>query len=340
MIDKNDPRLTAYLLDELNSEEVSLLEAELCESPDARLHLEGLRLTIERMHHAFNGTDSVGPTMTDSQMQQVDVASCVNEEWKNRIVADDYTGRIGWRDFTIAALALYAVGLSLFSFRNPVSIASSRNAGGVQATALQPETATAGDIVDGATRLKTRVDVTGDSSARLEPFASEGQRFDDMDSAAPISNPVPRSAVLASQPSVDLDGSARDVLGVEALPNRIPESRYGEGLERGESESRRNRFQFGGRPSSPLPSQSQHALNYSQSDDYIVDQRYLSLADPQSDEMSRQLDSSLGGLDAPAPDPARTYLTWPKWPWPKLIWERRRYDCSCRPTQQQANPQV
>ncbi len=125
MIDKNDPRLTAYLLDELSPQEVSVVEAALQESPELQSHLDDLRFMTVRMNQTFKAADNHELTMTDSQLQQLDAAANSNEPSNSQVATEDYSAPSQWRNLALAALILYAVGLSLFAFRKPVITASS-----------------------------------------------------------------------------------------------------------------------------------------------------------------------------------------------------------------------
>ena len=120
MIDKNDPRLTAYLLGELSRREVETIEAAIDDSPELREHIVALQNTIDILNRACD-VDFEEETLSDQQLQQLTVASAGHVALKN----DTDTGiaaRIRWRNFVIAALILYAVGISVFAFRQPTPV--------------------------------------------------------------------------------------------------------------------------------------------------------------------------------------------------------------------------
>ena len=116
MIDKNDPRLTAFLLDELDDDTAAVVQAALDASPELQEHVNGLQSTIGVLQGAL-GDLSVGdaPAMTDEQLKQIHDQA--NEQ--RPVVAREKDDRVIWRNLAIAALVLYAVGISIFAFRKP-----------------------------------------------------------------------------------------------------------------------------------------------------------------------------------------------------------------------------
>lgn len=132
MIDKNDPRLTAYLLDELEPQEVAAVEAAIAASPELQEHVEGLRGTIGVLHRAFGAPDSDETTMSESQLNKIEAAASgqvvAGDSAVKKSLVDvggkDIATRIRWRNFAIAALVLYAVGLSAFAFQKPSTMSA------------------------------------------------------------------------------------------------------------------------------------------------------------------------------------------------------------------------
>ena len=134
MIDKNDPRLTAYLFDELDAEDVAQIESAIRESDDLREHVEALRETIGVLHRAAaTAPDSESLSLTASQIDSIESAAVgVQGETQSESVSKhsdgtafpslettDSPSRFRWQNFAIAALVLYVVGISLFTLRGP-----------------------------------------------------------------------------------------------------------------------------------------------------------------------------------------------------------------------------
>ena len=111
MIDKNDPRLTAYLLDELDDESAGEVQAAIEASPELREHVDGLRSTIGTLQNSLQNTlaSSGDAVLSSGQLAQIDqAASTVSVA--NTNAAGDTDSRSRWRIAALAALVLYAVG--------------------------------------------------------------------------------------------------------------------------------------------------------------------------------------------------------------------------------------
>lgn len=129
MIDQNDPRLTAYLLGELDAEQTAEIESAINQSDELQRHVSELRSTIEILHQAAQPAGEETPTMTADQLKAIESAlnpeSADNSESDAevtqlpRIQTTDSPSRFRWQNLAIATLVLYAVGLSLFAFQRP-----------------------------------------------------------------------------------------------------------------------------------------------------------------------------------------------------------------------------
>ena len=116
MIDKDDPRLTAYLLDELDDDAAAEVQAAIEASDELREHVEGLRQTIGILHESFRGQSN--PELTSAQLAEIDAAASD----PTTVVApppQSEHGRVRWRNFALAGLVLYAIGISIVAFRKP-----------------------------------------------------------------------------------------------------------------------------------------------------------------------------------------------------------------------------
>ena len=115
MIDKNDPRLTAYLLDELDDDSAAEVQAAIEASDELREHVDGLRMTIGVLNNAVS--EKASGALTASQLAEIDAA--VDQPVAVRSATDVVAGRSHWRNLVLVALVLYAVGISIFAFRKP-----------------------------------------------------------------------------------------------------------------------------------------------------------------------------------------------------------------------------
>lgn len=118
MINKDDPRLTAYLLGELDEAGHDEIQSALAESEELRQHLDGLRETIDAIQNAFGADGSAGGVgadeLTQEQIAAVEAAAAITP-----LQLGDAPSRVWMRRFAIAALVLYAIGISFFAFRDP-----------------------------------------------------------------------------------------------------------------------------------------------------------------------------------------------------------------------------
>ena len=110
MIDKNDPRLTAYLLDELDDDSAAEVQAAIDTSPELREHADALRRTIGTLQNALATSGDV--VMSDGQLAEIDEAVSQGTVTKP-VVSDDSDRRTLWRNLAFAALVLYAIGISI-----------------------------------------------------------------------------------------------------------------------------------------------------------------------------------------------------------------------------------
>ncbi len=184
MIDQNDPRLTAYLLDELSQHDQAAVEAALAASPELRTQVADLQATIARMQVAFTTQNHDQPQMTDKQLQQLVAAAAsgplltgtVGKKESScslspgtpgeresfgplspgtpgeRVGVRGYTTvesvtRLRWRNLALAALVLYAVGLTWFAFREPLRTVSAINETNQQTVSNHPLSTTDEPIV-------------------------------------------------------------------------------------------------------------------------------------------------------------------------------------------------
>jgi len=69
MIDRNDPRLTAYALGELDAAAAAAVEADMGDSPDTRAEVQGIRDTAALLQQALAAEGA--PTLTDPQRQAI-----------------------------------------------------------------------------------------------------------------------------------------------------------------------------------------------------------------------------------------------------------------------------
>ena len=126
MIDKNDPRLTAYLLDELDDDSVAEVQAAIDASPELQEHVEGLRATIGVLQTSLMGVGvAEKPSLTDEQLQSIDSEVVVAAETPGTYTLNGESSpadsRIYWGRAAIAALVVYAVGVSYFAMRKPTA---------------------------------------------------------------------------------------------------------------------------------------------------------------------------------------------------------------------------
>lgn len=123
MIEKNDPRLTAYLLDELTAEEAAIIESELANSDDLQAHVDELRGTIEALHRVFDEphTNSATAELTAEQLSAIDAASTGPT---SELLSNERDSKSRWRGLAIAALVLYAIGVSVLNWKDRFWVAS------------------------------------------------------------------------------------------------------------------------------------------------------------------------------------------------------------------------
>ena len=75
MINQNDPRLTAYLLGELDEAGHEEIQSALAQSPELRKHVDALRETIESVQNALGGLDAGADELTVDQIAAVEAAA-------------------------------------------------------------------------------------------------------------------------------------------------------------------------------------------------------------------------------------------------------------------------
>ena len=115
MIKLNDPRITAYLLGELDPAEVEVIEQALRSSPMLAKNVEQMRQTIELLKLALpeeNLNDSMG------------IASPASNENPAAIPTEKTPSTIGgfdkrWSLFLLEAVAVLAVGIGLYFLLQP-----------------------------------------------------------------------------------------------------------------------------------------------------------------------------------------------------------------------------
>ncbi|MCO8120162.1 VWA domain-containing protein [Stieleria sp. TO1_6] len=128
MIDKNDPRLTAYLCDELQPTERAEVDAAIEQSAELRRHVDGLRETMAALQSvlapgADDDSQAAADRLTDQQLAEVDAAAAASgANVTTALPQGESSGRATWRRLAMAALLLYAVGISFFAFRRPVAL--------------------------------------------------------------------------------------------------------------------------------------------------------------------------------------------------------------------------
>ncbi|MCC9599721.1 VWA domain-containing protein [Stieleria sp. JC731] len=122
MIDKNDPRLTAYLLGELDEAGHNEVQKALADDPGLRAYVEELRRTIDAVSSAVSN-DAIDDVLTEDQLAAIDEASMVSPNHY-----ETTPSRRLWTRLAVAALALYAVGISWFALQDSsdVSVANMR----------------------------------------------------------------------------------------------------------------------------------------------------------------------------------------------------------------------
>ena len=126
MIDKDDPRLTAYLFDELNVEEAKEVEAALAESPELQAELEAIRATSDLLASEFANQSGlgIGDTRRSAIVQAIDesgaesnsVEKATSKSASSTGDAGDSVGsrsrsQIGWMLAVAAAIALLSIPL-------------------------------------------------------------------------------------------------------------------------------------------------------------------------------------------------------------------------------------
>ena len=115
MIDKNDPRLTAFLLDELDHDAAAEVQAAIDQSPELRKHVDGLRTIIGVLSESANDVvadDAI--ELSAEQLQQIEAQAN-----PPAALIGSTDRRTTWTRLAVAALFLYAVGLSFVAFRKP-----------------------------------------------------------------------------------------------------------------------------------------------------------------------------------------------------------------------------
>ncbi|MCA9140287.1 MAG: hypothetical protein KDB00_26130, partial [Planctomycetales bacterium] len=117
MINKDDPRLTAYLLGELDESGHDEVQAALAESADLRKHVDGLRETILTLQSALGVVPSGADELTEQQIAAVEAAASVQPVAVKPVELGEEPRRVWLRRFALAALVLYAVGMSVFALR-------------------------------------------------------------------------------------------------------------------------------------------------------------------------------------------------------------------------------
>lgn len=113
MINKDDPRLTAYLLGELDEAGHDEVQTALAESAELRKHVDGLRETIDTLQSALGIDPTRADELTDQQVAAVEAAALIEP-----IELGEEPRRLRWRRFALAALVLYAVGMSVLALRS------------------------------------------------------------------------------------------------------------------------------------------------------------------------------------------------------------------------------
>ena len=113
MIKLNDPRITAYLLGELDPEEVEIIEQALRSSPTLAKNVEQMRQTIELLKLAL-------------PEENLDFASPTSEQTSDNNPADGFQNGASkesghWRKFFWKAAVVLAVGLGLYLLCLPKS---------------------------------------------------------------------------------------------------------------------------------------------------------------------------------------------------------------------------
>ena len=118
MIDKNDPRLTAFLLDELDHDAAAEVQAAIDQSPELRKHVDGLRTIIGVLSESANDVvadDAI--QLSAEQLQQIEAQAN-----PPAALIGSTDRRTTWTRLAVAALFLYAIGLSFVAFRKPVKM--------------------------------------------------------------------------------------------------------------------------------------------------------------------------------------------------------------------------
>jgi hypothetical protein len=107
MIDKNDPRLTAYALGELEASEAAAFEAALANEAEARAEVGDIRRAVDELRLAL--ADETAPSLTDDQRQAIRASAASG-------VTERRSGRLRLLSWTLTAAAAC---LALAFYLNP-----------------------------------------------------------------------------------------------------------------------------------------------------------------------------------------------------------------------------
>ncbi len=215
MITRDDPRLTAYVLDELSANDRAEVEQALTDSPELRQTVDELRQTQTALVHAFEHllpNLSEGESIELSENQRQLIASNSGATMRIEAATAPVAGRYSeWRILAVAALVLYAATMTLFVYqRDTVKTERVSQVGGrsrvlghdllndFNAASNGPEvrSPTAGKGVDGEHELSLRMNRQNMNAAEPELRQSEMQLQNlSEDDVADFVNPepVPRS---------------------------------------------------------------------------------------------------------------------------------------------------
>ncbi|WP_149497848.1 hypothetical protein [Roseiconus lacunae] len=206
MIEKDDPRLTAYLLGELDEASHRDIQHALADDASLRQYVEELRQTIDAVTSAVNlnpGSD----VLSDEQLAAIDAASVeaaqLSESGFSPAVTLTDTGSPKRRTvvrLAVAALALYAVGVSWFAFRDmpSVSVADLRE--------IKPRSENSADTAEikDATVADSRPLASGEAipteSSELAPMIADAMTEPSANSlVAPLAADLSSADVIAAE---------------------------------------------------------------------------------------------------------------------------------------------
>jgi Ca-activated chloride channel family protein len=219
--DKNDPRLTDYLLGELSEEERAEVEAALENDSEAQAILAELESVVQLAQEALPGSGT--ETLTGEQRDAI-LDAAQNETPSNVRRWSDY-----WTYGAVAAMLLLCAGIGVYTVQQEMAEKSFDMA---MTTSPQPNTP--------APRTAEELLMSADDLERLEALGYLGDEKDETPEAEPITTPsrelsggdLNNPAGQSAAPSVDVLSGQNEARGiVAAKPKKEAGDNDGDGLE-------------------------------------------------------------------------------------------------------------